>query len=539
MTQVLIGIFVVTILSLVGCTTVPQASIESTVGIQVKATDGAIVAETLTNSGRITGPLEAWDELVLWRIEKEGETLKDEEKTFKVKALTRSSEAQQYMGVVPAGHYKVGLLWAFKQQGDTSYWAKAIVPTAIGSFEVKAGQVTDLGKIIYHPFQSRSLQSTTLPDYAITRIDNKDLLPRLKSEYTDAFKRYGFTDAISNTWINDDSSEQRKLTYEKIVESASAKKIHRIGDALLLTGRLGLSKSVNTWQANVTQEVVHDLIELNDSTLVVGGEMGSLTLLDHQGKLLKTLDALQPLDHVYDLHKINDDQFYLAILKNRVFKFYIYTVSTGTLDNIGKHERKDSFFMNTVTNPIVLVDERALRLYVDAKQHTYDFKKKVWTKEKFANLARLDEQGNGLIIAAPSNAWSGYGKPLYSNDSGKTWKAYAKPIYYRIYRAKNGVTLRTDKSSTFNFWTGVRSDAETVPVMKSTDNGIKWVKVGDLPIACKELSPSASTDQQVLALCEDGRVMASADMGVMWEELSPATTRPFDEFPTELKVKYQ
>lgn len=56
-----------------------------------------------------------------------------------------------YVGNLPAGQYYITSFSSYFSGGDVSYWITAPIGPGFGTFEVKAGQVTDLGTLVIHP----------------------------------------------------------------------------------------------------------------------------------------------------------------------------------------------------------------------------------------------------------------------------------------------------------------------------------------------------------------------------------------------------
>jgi len=81
-----LGLFIL-LLVVSGCATpIPNTSIENMKeGIPVGS--GIVVAETLNNSTRITGPINRWKQIIIW---KEGSD-EEENSTFRINSLSHSA----------------------------------------------------------------------------------------------------------------------------------------------------------------------------------------------------------------------------------------------------------------------------------------------------------------------------------------------------------------------------------------------------------------------------------------------------------------
>lgn len=224
---------VLTLTFLAACATAPNTVFEDLEN-GIPAGSGLVVAETIINGTRIVGRVRYWREIVLWRVNYEGE-----DDTFTIKSLSYSFSTQVYAGVIPAGTYRIGMLYTFLQNSEMSYSARAFAPPAIGTFDVKDGQVTNLGTILYQPFQDRSRIENSYPDYAITRISNDELLQMsgfLNSEIVEKI----LASASILGWNADDYDEERRTAARLIKNAALSTKMHRLVDGgYLLSGLYG------------------------------------------------------------------------------------------------------------------------------------------------------------------------------------------------------------------------------------------------------------------------------------------------------------
>lgn len=516
-----------------GCATVPQVSVENYQG-PVPVNSGVVIAQTLTNSTRITGPITIWDELIIWR----DSDVEGQKNTFSLKSLSRNTEAQQYAGVIPAGTYRLGMLYAYLSVGDVNYWAKVLTPPALGTFEVKAGQVTNLGEIIYHPFQSRSRNTTLMPDYAVTRTPSPELwqlmLPNLPANVA------ALDTSSALTWKESAFEEVvEPFATEKMRLSASATKIHHINGNYLLTGRLGLVKAIDQWRASQTMRVIHDAVAAGEDAVLVGGEFGTLLRFANNGDLLTRYEFLAEHEHVYDLARVSDQQALVVTLKGKEFLLYLLDFESGAAKEIARHPRKEGNMFTLPSSPIIAVFGDVIKLYMDGKTQQYDVTAGVWQEAvKSSRYSDVYQQRNGVWVAVPSSAWAlGALAYRYSTDGGESWKTFGSGSY-DLYLFNDGEAIKMGSDSDYSFWQG-RQDKDAIDVLSSADHGKTWKTVGTLPTHCPSIDPKASSDESLVALCEDGQVRLSTDRGQTWKLISESTSRPFDEFPGIIKYRYE
>jgi photosystem II stability/assembly factor-like uncharacterized protein len=518
---------------LTGCASIPNTSVANLKG-GLPDGHGIVVAQTLTNGIRITGPLTRWDEMILWRVDGD-----EGEKTLSLPALPGGAHTEQYMGAVPSGKYRVGLLWAYLTSGDFSYWAKAFVPPAIGEFEVTAGQVTDLGLILYQPFETKSLRSNELPDYAITQIVEPSVWPSVRNAQADILTELG-SNPIITALDNTETREARIEVYEKMESLGQPLSLHRAGNETVVVGKLGLVESL-TSQAKLSlgKFTVLDVLKTESDGWLVGGEQGLLVEVSSTGEERFRLD-LDLNEHVSKLTPINSSTALITTLHEGVFIFYLFDFHSRALNKIKSIQQLKPGFFFTVSYPEILSKENKIDIFMDGIKHSYSLEDASWSQEKSKEFTYLNVQPNGTIIGAPYSGWSGYNKTVFSTDSGQNWtELKTNTSTYKTYRFANANLLRTGGDADFKLFGKGWVDKEFVPVLLSKDNGATWTNHGKLPIECKQLFPEVSEDNSLIVLCEDGSVVESKDMGASWTNIREANAGSVTDFPKGFTVTYQ
>ena len=529
------------------CATVPNTSVEVLKG-EIPAGSGIVVAETLNNSARIAGPIERWTEIVLWRQQHEGE-----DNTFSITSMSHSLSTQAYMGAVPAGTYRIGLLWATLQILDNTWTARALIPPAMGTFEVKAGQVTNLGTILYQPFQDKNWTEKTYPDYAVTRIDNPGLWtsagraePEVAAKIDPSLPVLG--------WNQDDFDLLRGMVELQMRTAALPTNLVALRTSgFVLSGVYGGLYSLRdgNWRnlSLPSHYKVTDVVELPDGRLLVGSELGNLGVGGTIGADLKQVPLGEKLRHVIDIDLSGSDQAYVvtfAETEYEIFRFNITNDSLTPLKSIPKKIRgafAEAYNIG-ISTPHAIGTSAGLAVFMDKLVHRYDEATGEWSTDSATEFRSLYQQLDGTILGIPYSGWSG-AKPLqYSTDNGFTWTTVAEKTGVftgasRVpnYRFSDGEVLRTGKDADIRLFKVEAKDQ--IAILSTTDDGATWTTVGSVPQGCSSLATEASRDELVYILCSNGAVLASQDRGRSWEESLAPRIPNFDDFPPGLKVRFQ
>ena len=535
---------------LTACATVPNTSIENMQG-DIPAGSGLVIAETITNGERIVGPVRYWTEIVLWRDNYEGE-----DGTFSIDSLSYSFSTQAYMGVVPAGTYRVGMLYAFLQLGDRSFSARAPAPPAMGSFEVKAGQVTNLGTILYQPFQDRNWIDEEYPDYAMTRISNDDLWQTAKLANPNIVAQIDANAAVLG-WKPDNQDAVRDKTAQLIKAAALPTNMQALSDgSVLLSGLLGGLYSLRDGEIHglsmEDRRKITDVIELANGQFLIGGELGKLAISSALGENAEFIPIDRDLAHVLDIDLSGSGQAYLVILTNDGYGIYRFDVDSRSLvllrdlhkKKLGFIERGYIAYIEDIRHPNLIGTAQGVAAYFDKLVYRYVEATEAWSEAEALEFNTMYEQRDGYISGTPYSSWSGTMPLQYSADGGANWTeiedksglfgASREPTY----RFSDGEFIRTGEDVDINFW----KDSEVldeVPVLSSSDHGLSWEPVGSVPRGCVTIAVESSTDELLHLLCNNGGVMSTDDRGRTWWQSFAPRIPDFDAFPGQLRVRYQ
>lgn len=182
---------------------------------------------------------------------------------------------------VKAGSYSLHSIRAFHTRGDFWYERWASADAQFGTFDVKPGQITDLGTIIYYPKPEKDKYINTLLRHPSV-LKGKTL--------ADHFPFYSFKDEDVTTWSEDEYQDQREALYASIVQNpVTFNKQYLAPDGTVyFIGKLGviLSRTANKeWEIDAVDSDfdLSAIIKHENGDLVVGGDEGVIFYKSQDG----------------------------------------------------------------------------------------------------------------------------------------------------------------------------------------------------------------------------------------------------------------
>ena len=508
-----------------GCASAPpDASVEWR-GAEIPPGSGVVVAESLNNSTRITGFIDRWSELVLWRISDD-----DVNGTVSVSALSLGQSTQAYLGIVPAGTYAVGMLFAERRMGDRTYYGRALFPPAMGTFDVRAGQVTNLGTLMYQPFQARHRRQESYPDYATTRIANDDLWRRLRRVHPEVGAQVDGRLPVLG-WRGDAHARIRGEGARLMKDFALPTRRHtveRSGTWLTgLNGGLYAFRDGTLVNHSLKRHYkINDLVELTSGELLVGGEFGTLSVGSPEGGF-RDITLGEGLAHVVDLVRSDTGSAYVVTLAIDAYHIYRFDAATESLTLLKTLPKREPGIWGTELSPPASIGTSdGLAVFMDHKAHRYDEASGRWSEGDALEYLALFEQRDGQVLGVPYYSSGGGARPMqHSADDGRHWSAPIKePASFGAgwkptYRFADGELIRTGQDEQFRFSSFTWEMTDSVPFLSTTDAGVTWTAVGTAPAGCVDLAVEASSDDRVHILCIDGRIVSSVDRGTQLDRL--------------------
>ena len=199
----------------------------------------------------------------------------------KIKPLRLSSldsvitDSMIFAAPVKAGSYSMDSMYSFHSRGDYWYSRWASTDANFGTFEVKPGQVTDLGVIIYYPKPQEGRYTdefTRLPadDPAQTL---QQFFPFFKPDgEVLSWNDEGLDEELQDSFI---SFAQNPVTYESSYKGHNGD-VHFFGKLGVIVKRT----ADGDWELDAVDTVVdmHTMVESKEGHLLIGGNEGQIFL---------------------------------------------------------------------------------------------------------------------------------------------------------------------------------------------------------------------------------------------------------------------
>jgi hypothetical protein len=115
-----------------------------------------------------------------------------------------------FSSAVPAGNYALSDIYSYISRGEYFYRKMAGADTEFGVFQVKPGEVTDLGTIVYYPKPQEDKYIDTL--VRLPETSKGEVLQK-------HFPFYSFNPELINGWKNDDFDEDRQNTFASMAQN--------------------------------------------------------------------------------------------------------------------------------------------------------------------------------------------------------------------------------------------------------------------------------------------------------------------------------
>lgn len=198
---------------------------------------------------------------------------------------------------VKAGSYALSNIRAFHSAGD--YWYSRFVSSnaTFGTFEVKPGQVTDLGTIVYYPKSQDDKYINTL--IRIPETSRGEVLRKY-------FSFHNINNTPISSWNDDELEQERQSQYVSVARNPVVypRKYLAPDQSLYFLGKLGIiikRTSKGEWEL--------DAVDTNlDLLTIAQNELGDLAVGGSEGHIFwkKNGDDWQPLslDHDYQVDKL-------------------------------------------------------------------------------------------------------------------------------------------------------------------------------------------------------------------------------------------
>jgi photosystem II stability/assembly factor-like uncharacterized protein len=187
-----------------------------------------------------------------------------------------------FFSSLPEGEYTLMNIRGLYSAGDLQYSRWVNADETMGTFKIKSGQITDLGKIIHYTKVSGDRYKDLLVPIprssALTEIPQGNLLPNMDISQV-------------STWDDDGREGDRQALYSNIVQNPvtyNDRYLSKNGN-LYLVGKLGFifkRDKLGNWSNDAvdTDFDITAVAETESGILIVGGESGQIFIKDGDGK---------------------------------------------------------------------------------------------------------------------------------------------------------------------------------------------------------------------------------------------------------------
>ncbi|MFA3791937.1 hypothetical protein AB6T38_12535 [Aliiglaciecola sp. SL4] len=516
---------------------------------------GVVALQVINNTGRLA-PLHAgWTEVIAIRMDNHEQIKQAAIDEAKEKAAAKNKpfnadevewdpdaytfspnsqgvvDSQLFAGSMPEGQYLIASLYSFYSDGNMSSWLSMPVYASAGTFNVKAGEFTNLGSLVFQPLlniKETSFWSNRSSSKAyVTRLSDTENLenfiiehfPNLASSVNfaqplgweeDKFAQ--FRDKLSRLSRNNAYGSQALILQEHRQRAVASK-----------FGQLHVVNNDNSWsQINLpTNGQLTSVIELNGKILV-GSERGQVFVSD---SLQGSWTATQPVSATESIIWFGKAKDTLFAVTASAKKHFFYSINKEDLSwhHIGDFERKnpnDFWVQNGGLFPI-LTAEGQLRVLNDNKLYDFDANTNQWSSVKSLPMVQVAQLENGVLVGLEVSQWDGVGDQAVSFDYGQNWISLSRSL-------KTFGDNGTDRSLPFvldnkTLITLGRPDktVKQLQIISTTSNGEDvsrkdWVMRGTAKADCEIALPKLTHGQRIYFLCDQGQIVSTHDFGQTW-----------------------
>lgn len=237
--------------------------------------------------------------------------------------LTKSTV---FAAPVNAGSYSLFSLRTFYTRGD--YWFSRFAPAdaKFGTFEVKPGQVTNLGTIIYYPKPDKDQYLHTL-----VRVDESDAGKTLK----DYFPYYQYQPEQILPWNKDERDEERQNYFISIAQNPITynEKYLAPDNSIYFVGKLGVIV-----KRTADGEWLIDAVDTNsDLTSIAQNQAGDTIVAGNEGRVF--------------IKRTDDEQWQdVSVTTNHDIERVVIQ-DNGDLDIIARKETKLIVYRTNINQP--------------------------------------------------------------------------------------------------------------------------------------------------------------------------------------------
>lgn len=514
---------------------------------------GFFALRVATNTPSIApaaGLTNKWDKLLLERSDGSTVTLLPE------KGASRST--QIFTGMLPEGHYQ--LLGLAAGRGAIG---KAVSLKGLGmAFEIRAGQITNPGTLIYQPVGN--LEATFL------RYPRNDDVQEFLARHDEEWVKASAGKAVLG-WSDTNAllTKERVMSGQTIVTSNSVTMgivgTITMGVMQAISDRAGAIDPISEWQetkepaarlalakqnsyalnniqalesgeivagSNFGQVIIFDAergwrnIDIGDAReitavsaltindLLVGGEEGMLLASGDGGKSWTRLKSPLPNGLIVSIVRTPKETLIASLADNQVL-VHSQKKGSGRWAELKQFPIAQPFLVTNwpTSQGIAAIQHGKYVLLVPGEQvHTMDLESRTWISHSGPGWAReLRQQGEMIYTSQTLRL-----PPAYSKDAGASWSPYRNNCSGTFSWVVSLAAISESEQYLLCFSTGMFSGSTSL--LKTTDAGNTWISlVKDMPVMASQMF---ATPKMVIYIDAAARVYVSRDEGVSWSRIN-------------------
>lgn len=521
--------------------------------------DHGFVAVSVVNNVEILAPLHPnWTEVWIVRTDNRAEkqaaaiakarskgiTKPDEEIDYDLDIFTLTPIAagaitsQSFLGSMPAGDYRIGLLYSFYSDGNVTSRLSMPVGISTGTFRVETNTLTNLGSIVFQPllnvssptfwtgsgtqsaYVTRGRQLTDLRRFALETYPN--LAPRLA---VDAELGWDHSDPR----VEQLRSELYDLTRANGF-SDMAHKLTKYGTGAV-TGRFGLLHYLDhdgQWHTEnlPTDGQLAALLELEDE-VIVGGEFGALYAAPSLAGPWQPISAVNTRESIVFLAAGKTTQ-YAVTQSAETFHVYRFDDIRSSWQRI--HSIKRNTWTWTGRDEIIpmLTEQGGLRILAGSRAHTFHPDTHALAVTKAAeHVVQLANLGQGTVVALEHSLWDGIGDQVVSVDDTASWQVFKRHL--RLWGDEQADTSLPTRLADGRFVTlgrdgNASGSSDQMRIVTSAHADVAKRDLhqfhGTTQTYCETLLPQLTHGNSLYFLCDQGSIIRTDDLGNSYQTVS-------------------
>lgn len=402
-----------------------------------------------------------------------------------------------FVGAVPAGRYTIEKFEDTDTRQLIQLNEKAI--ERIGLFEVKAGRVTDLGRLVVTGLNAKVLVGRS------ERVrSNADLVKRFATANAGVYDR-----EVDAGWVGPRDGTDKVEEYAMYRPVGAASMTEMDDGTVVAASRLGsvLVRRPNGKWTVIRSDGLESLLwvkpHVTDSSwLVAVGEFGTLLRLDRQGHLERLDTGNLPPANLFFIDGNDRDGWYIAAQRDKeVTLFHSPVLEAGNWQAVRSESVKESFWSGSNLYWAWPTANGFAYAISAGKIRSLDFATREWKEYAAPNNSRfisVAPQGNGIIgiLTSPGGGFGGlFATDYLSRDGGASWEEIKSPFKVKI---SPPFVTRDNKLLLIGGAFG------TPEIQASADSGKTWGRISD----------KVSLGDEIILLPKAGLFMVSPGHGI-------------------------